>query len=633
MNEPLDRPSATTLGRQGLRFRVYLLTTVGVLVPALLIGSLCWWRLGELDNENLARRRHATLAVAEHLDEETTGDLEVLQRLASSPQLTAGPAATDAARALLREAYVHSQFMGGLFLLDQRGDAQLEEPRAGRSIAPPAALPEVQATLRDGKPRVTGLVGSRDDARVFALVPVMDWRARPIGVVGGVLDPSQPLRARVLRHLQRGAVGHVDILDANGVVLASTDRRQLHLPTACRVRVGKLIRDKEASVGLCRDCHPSAVPWVMTVAPLTAAPWAVTVLQPEEAVLATPRGITGKFVLLAAALMAVAGVFAWGAVRSVTKPIAVLTESAERIAAGGVDERIPELGQDELGRLGQSVERMRSSLRDMIAYVANANEALERRVEERTRELAHANEQLRERDTQRQRMLRMVITAQEDERKRIARELHDETTQSLAVLTMGLETAAAALKAGGPQPRLDEVKALAVRTLEEVHRLILDLRPAVLDDLGLFSALRWYAERNLAERGIAVRCEIAELDRRLPPEIEIALFRIGQEAMNNIARHAGAESVLIQLGAVGRELRVEIEDDGRGFDPAATPGDRPHYGLMGIQERAQLLGGTATIDSAPGRGTRVEIRVPIPDEAPAGGASTEPASQLSSVAS
>jgi signal transduction histidine kinase len=355
----------------------------------------------------------------------------------------------------------------------------------------------------------------------------------------------------------------------------------------------------------------------MTVAPLHAAPWAVTVLEPEREVLATAGAVPGSFPVFLGLLLLVAGAFAWGAVRSVTRPVAVLTDAAERIAAGALDETIPHLGTDELGRLGQSVERMRSSLRDMIAYVARANEALEQRVEERTRELAHANAQLRLRDAQRQRTLQMVITAHEDERKRIARELHDETTQSLAVLVMGIESAANAVKSGGPPPRLDEVKALAVKTLEEVHRLILDLRPAVLDDLGLFSALRWYAERYLARRGIAVRCEIAELEGRLPPEVEIAVFRIGQEVMNNIARHAGAESVLIQLAAHDGELRIEIEDDGKGFDPAVVPQDRPHYGLVGIRERAELLGGTAVIDSAPGQGTRVEVRVPLPDPASA----------------
>jgi signal transduction histidine kinase len=444
---------------------------------------------------------------------------------------------------------------------------------------------------------------------------VMDWRGRPAGLVGGVLDPAAPVRARVLRHLQQGTAGWADLLDGEGAVLASTDRTRLRTTEVCRARLARLVRERKAEVARCRDCHAGGWRWVMAVAPLAVAPWAVVVVQPESAVLATSGAVPRSFPLFAAGLLVAAGAFAWGAARSVTRPIALLTEASERVADGRMDEHIPDLGTDELGRLGRSVERMRASLAWLIEREEQTNEELEARVEDRTRQLARANEALRERDAQRQRLLRMVITAQEDERKRIARELHDETTQSLAVLTMGLESAAAALRSGGPIPRLDEVKAVAVRALEEVHRLILDLRPAVLDDLGLFAALRWYAERHLATRGLSVRCEIQELDRKLPPEVAIALFRIGQETMNNIARHAQAESVLVQLGQDEREIRIEIEDDGRGFDPSVAPQDRPHYGLLGIRERAELLGGTAVIDSAPGKGTRVEVRVPLPDAA------------------
>ena len=624
-------PGPLRLGRQGLRFRVYVLVTVGVLVPATLVTALSWWRLRDIDEEMLAARRAAAGSVAEHVDAELTADLEALQRVASAPQLSRDVGHPERARELLRGVYLHAQFRG-LFVFDGQGRVVAEEPQAARSAAPPPSLPELQQTLQDGKPRVTSLVGAPDEARSYALVSVMGWQGRPVGVVGGVVDFSLPSRARVLRHLLRGRAGYADLVDASGVVLASTDRTRLHQPVGCAARLRQLVAERRSEGGFCRDCHRGGPPSVMAFAPLSVARWGVAVVQPQ-AFLATAGALPASFALLGLALVVVTGVFAWGAARSVTRPIAVLTGSAERIAAGGLDEPIPDLGHDELGRLGRSLEEMRTSLRDLLTQVEHANELLERRVDERTGELARANEQLRERDGQRQRLLRTVITAQEDERKRIARELHDETTQSLAVLVMGLETAAAALKAGGPHPRLDEVKALAVRTLEEVHRLIFDLRPAVLDDLGLFSALRWYAERTLSSRGIGVRCEIQELERRLPPEFEIALFRIGQEVMNNIARHARAESVLIQLGphAAGPgappELRIEIEDDGQGFDPGARREDRPHYGLLGIRERAELLGGVAIIDSAPGHGTRVEVRVPLPAD---GQASQPPAPPVSS---
>jgi signal transduction histidine kinase len=140
-----------------------------------------------------------------------------------------------------------------------------------------------------------------------------------------------------------------------------------------------------------------------------------------------------------------------------------------------------------------------------------------------------------------------------------------------------------------------------------------DLRPSVLDDLGLAAAIQWFAERHLAARGVAVRCEIAELEGRLSPEVETALFRAVQEAIVNITRHAQAETVLIQLSA-DQAVMVEIEDDGVGFDPdgiAAEPGSLRGIGLLGMRERLEIVGGALHIDSEPGGGTHVVMTVPV----------------------
>jgi signal transduction histidine kinase len=350
---------------------------------------------------------------------------------------------------------------------------------------------------------------------------------------------------------------------------------------------------------------------VYSFAPLASAPWGVLVRQESREALPFDAGVTwvGLGALLYAFMVIV---FSWGAARSVTLPVSVLTTEAERISAGDLSRAIPDLGEDEIGRLGQALEKMRASLRDLILRVANQNAVLEEKVVERTRALEGANAQLREREAVRADLLRKVITAQEDERKRIARELHDETSQSLAALAMGIDASAEAIRSGA-QPRLDEVKAIATRTLEDVHRLIFDLRPSVLDDLGLLSAIEWYADRTLRKRGISVRCEFEEPLEKLSPEMETALFRICQEALSNVARHAEADSVLVELGMDDSGLRVSVEDDGRGFDPdePVTDEKRKHWGLLGIRERAELLGGSATIESAVGKGTRVEVRIPI----------------------
>jgi signal transduction histidine kinase len=393
----------------------------------------------------------------------------------------------------------------------------------------------------------------------------------------------------------------------------------------------QLAEEKRALTTRCADCHAEYGVELrpkehLTFAAVGSAPWGVVVRQASAEALPT-EGALPWYVVVAglAGQLALAGAFAWGAARSVTQPVAVLTEHAERIAGGELAWPIPAVGEDEVGRLGMSLEKMRQNLGALIDHVAEVNAGLEQRVGERTKELNEANAQLREREEARSQLLRKVITAQEDERKRIARELHDETSQGLAVLAMGIEAAQDALRTGRV-PRLDEVKALAVRTLEDVHRLILDLRPSVLDDLGLLSAIRWYGERHLESRGIAVRCEFGEMPR-LAPELETALFRICQETMSNVARHSQATAVLVQVGIEGGEIVVDIEDDGKGFEPATAArreGRRP-WGLMGIRERAEILGGVARIESAPGKGTHVEVRIPVPPDPSPKEPSKEPA--------
>jgi len=609
---PRDAYGRVKLGA-GLRFRFYLLVAIGVLAPAAIVAGVSFVRLGRLDTSLLLAREEAAQAVAEHVDEELSRELELLQRIASSPSMNLADGDLEPERELLRQSYRQFHFVGGLFLLDEHGEPLLEEPRRDRPISPPASFQDVREVLRTGKPRVTSLIPGTTQ-RVYALVSVMNWQGRVVGLVGGVIDQVITHDAGMLRHAVRGPEGYADVVDSNGVVLASTSRSRVRSPESCQKYVGRLASERRSTSGTCQGCHGNTVvPWVLSFAPLAIAPWGVAVLQPEEQVLATSSALPRDFVIYALGIVLVASLFAWGAARSVTRPIGVLTEAAERIAAERFEPPIPKLGGDEIGRLGRSLEHMRKSLRDHIAYRARISEELEARVADRTRDLERANAQLVEREEARAQLLKTVITAQEDERKRIARELHDDTSQNLAVLVMGLESAINALRSNGPAPRLEEVKALAVHALEEVHRLIYDLRPSVLDDLGLFSAIRWYADRQLGSRGIAVRCEVSEPEPRLPPAYEIALFRACQEAMNNVARHAQAESVLVQVSAEDGRVRIEIEDDGKGFDSGApAPTDRAHWGLLGIQERASILGGRARIDSAPGRGTRVEIEVPLP---------------------
>lgn len=228
-------------------------------------------------------------------------------------------------------------------------------------------------------------------------------------------------------------------------------------------------------------------------------------------------------------------------------------------------------------------------------------------------------EELRQKEQLRSELLARSLAAQEGERQRIARELHDATGQSLNAILFGLKTAEAALASNPGQARtiIERLKSAASDTVRELQGIIYDLRPSLLDDLGLLPALRWYAETRLEENGIHVAWHVTGVERRLPADVETALFRIAQEAMTNIAKYACAQQVFIEFTFEARQIILQISDNGQGFDLegvlAGRLQDGRGLGLLGMRERAELLGGRLEVQTEVGRGTSVRVQLPLPE--------------------
>ena len=203
-----------------------------------------------------------------------------------------------------------------------------------------------------------------------------------------------------------------------------------------------------------------------------------------------------------------------------------------------------------------------------------------------------------------------LVEMQETGRRHYARELHDQIGQTLTGLKLSLEMAArrqqrgAAWDFGYAQRLINEI-------MTQVSDLSLDLRPLMLDDLGLLPALRWHLDRYTAQTGVRVRFQHDGLDRRFPADVETAAFRIVQEALTNVARHSGVRKATLQVLANQDRLKMEIEDRGSGFDLQATLRRGISSGLTGMRERATFLGGKLTVDSVPGRGTRLVADLPL----------------------
>ena len=308
----------------------------------------------------------------------------------------------------------------------------------------------------------------------------------------------------------------------------------------------------------------------------------------ERRMRATVAAITTQL-LLTTALVSLVGIGAaifliW----LLTRPVRQLVEATEAVRRGDYSPRVRRWADDELGELADAFNVM-------------------------TADLARADAERQEREQMRAFYLRQIIAAQEEERKRIARELHDETGQALASVMVGLRNVEEAPSDGELHTRLADLRGVASATLESVRRLALELLPSVLDDLGLVAALRRYAAEYTARFKIPVEVQIVGLeDRRLASEIETALYRIVQEALTNVAKYARATHASVLLEHRDGQLTAIIEDNGCGFDAEAilrSGAVENRLGLYGMRERAELIGGTLTVESQTGCGTTVYVRI------------------------
>lgn len=232
-----------------------------------------------------------------------------------------------------------------------------------------------------------------------------------------------------------------------------------------------------------------------------------------------------------------------------------------------------------------------------------AEEELERRVAERTSALSKANRSLRL-------MSQRMLDIQESERRRIARELHDEIGQALTGVKMMIEMAERQGTLSSP-PGMAAIDKAIEDMLTQVRELALELRPAILDNIGLLSALLWYINRYTEQTGIRVEFSHSGLDHRLAPEVEIGVYRLVQEALTNVARHADVQLASLRMVATADALTIVIADQGRGFHADAALAESTSIGLTSMRERVELLGGTLSITSLPGAGTTIVAELPL----------------------
>ncbi|MGE5373241.1 MAG: sensor histidine kinase [Solirubrobacterales bacterium] len=276
--------------------------------------------------------------------------------------------------------------------------------------------------------------------------------------------------------------------------------------------------------------------------------------------------------------------------------------------------RLASLREQEKSLLRRRDDLERSLKR--VSDIAHRAEGLMEQVNMAVRMLKGNFEQITEQlgdIAKRQNLALWMIQAQEEERKKIARELHDGPAQGLASLIMRMDWIDRIWDQDREKARqeMNQLKAMARENINEVRRVIFDLRPVSLDELGLVPALRDYLGEYEAKHALAVHFQLVGQERRLESTLEVALFRLVQEALTNVKKHAGVTEATVKLETSPEMVTVIIRDEGQGFDPEVIHKQRGHYGIIGMKERVEFFGGEIKVNSKPGHGVQVTIKLPL----------------------
>jgi len=499
-------------------------------------------------------------------------------------------------------------FAEGMFVTDVEGTPFVAVPHDPRKLAQHLDIGGyVRATAQRGRAWVGPMVALEPGPR-RVLVVMTALRApdgRLDGYLGGFIEPATADLLDPLRGTDAVASGALDLVDAAGVVVDSTHPSELFKTADHGSVLTRAVRERREIRGRCHSCHErEGSPTrretdVLAFAPLPTLDLGISVRQPEATALAPAFAIRERLLWLSASLVCMFLVFTGLSVHSVVKPLLRLSRAVKQAAPDTGRLALPNLGHDEAGQLAEVLE-------DWHTRLARSRELAEAARLDRERERVRRHEQ--------RAYLGRVLNAQEDERRRIARDLHDTIAQDVAAYRLDLERLATQLPGGETGARLRNLEEKARDLLVKIRRILLDLRLDALEELGLQPALSAHLERIEKEHAVRVILDVEGTEPALPYEFAVSIYRIVYEAVQNAVMHGHAEHVFVAVTFGETHIDLEIEDDGDGFDVDAArkrAGRNGRFGLLGALERTRLLGGTLRVTSTPGEGTTVTLHAPL----------------------
>lgn len=598
--------------------KLIIAVLLNVIIISATLGIVSYYAVHESIQRSLENRLALARIISNYVEVFLNNNLYRLKDISLSDKVDPNNHDWQREKRMLETVYKYSLFTEGVFLLDKNGNELMTYPPHVDYFSNLTYITYVNEVLRTGKPVISNVYTIEPIKKkvIFMMTPLRDTDGRINGIAGGILGPTEHFLNELLQSGKVETKSYVEIIDSNEIVVASDNPARVFQHHAHDSTLSKMIMECKAGILECRHgfSHPDAVKKPvdrLAFVPLTVAKWGVIVGESEQDIFGPASGLEKKFFLLVFIFIGVSAFFSIGASLNVVRPLRTLIASSNKIAAGDLSTPVGDLGSDEILQLSKSFDDMRVKLAESLESIKTQNLELENRVAIRTQQIRESGQKI-------EHLLKKVITSQEDERRRIARDLHDTILQDTSAFLIKLDICRVHPEQITVE-KIDDMRKIAVGTIDNIHAVIKDLRPTILDDLGLDSAITWLLATHLQEKGIHYYLDIeSPLRNRLPPAVEITLFRILQEAIINSSRHANAENVFVVLDAKEKAVHITVEDDGDGFDVDALM-SRPienakGLGIVGMKERASLLDGRLMVYSMPGEGTRVCMEIPLTDQ-------------------
>ncbi len=594
--------------------KIIIAIILQVIVISSTLGIISYFAIHESTDRLLTNRLALARIISNNIEVFLNNNLNRLYDISLSGEIDLKDNDVEIEKSMLKTAFNYSPFTEGVFILDKHGNEILTYPPHIEYFSNFTHINYVNQVLRLGKSVISNVytIEPIKQKVIFMMVPLWGSKGSIAGVVGGILSPTSHSINQLLHNTNVGENSFIDIIDSNEVIIASDNPlRVLHHHD---LDLSKMIKELKSGIVECKhDCYSSddsteETDELLAFVPLTIAPWGVIIGQPGKEIFAPTNSLRNKFILLVFIFIGTSVIFSFGMTKNIVLPLRQLITSTNKIADGDLSTPVGNLGSNEILALSKSFDVMRHKLAESLERVRTHNIELENRVAARTQEIKEGREKIEQ-------ILKKNISSQEDERKRIARGLHDTILQDLSAILIRMDTVRLHDELLNIAA-IDEIMVIMMNTIDNIYAVIKDLRPSILDDLGVEASIDWLLNKHLKEKGIKYYVvNKFPIKRRFLPEIETALFRILQESIINIVRHSNAKNVFVTLEGSESHLLICMEDDGEGFDiqdlKRHPVEDGRGLGILGMEERVLLIDGEFQLKSEPGNGTKICIRIPL----------------------